>query len=412
MGWLVAIICIILVVIFWRVLIPVAVVAAIAIGLLVLYLKIDGDRREEKRIQVEQEVQAKIAKAQAAAREAIAKGNATAVERPWVVLTQTDPASGEEVPRSASVLSDNGLCRLQVEQRINKTRLTGIYCLGLKVSSHDDIEVKFDNRSTSDKVRVEKFSNGEDVYIPSNQYGSRLQYDELLRRMPAAKKVAFLLTVEGAGQQWFTFSVLGSGPALTKIGAVASTSVGTHTSTSKEATRAQTSPPDDRVAPKLPSNAVLNARGNDWVCARGYRRIGDGCIAVQMPPNAILNVYGNDWVCARGYRRISDGCIAVQMPPNAVLNVYGNDWVCARGYRRSGDGCIAVQLPSNAVLNVYGNDWVCARGYRRSGDGCVAVQLPPNAVLNVHGNDWVCARGYRQSGSECVPVGVSSTSSR
>jgi hypothetical protein len=71
------------------------------------------------------------------------------VVRQWEVSSETDPASGEEVPRYASVLSDDGLCRLQVEQRMNGTRLAGIYCSDLQISAERDIEVKFDNRSTS-----------------------------------------------------------------------------------------------------------------------------------------------------------------------------------------------------------------------------------------------------------------------
>jgi hypothetical protein len=423
MGWLVAIVCLILIAIFWRVLIPIAlvlgVIALVGGGLFFLYLKVDSDRSERQRAKAEQELRQRIVTAQA---------NAKGRERTWEVWSETDPASGAKVPRNASVLSHDGLCRLQVEERINRARLTGIYCSGLKISPYSDVDVKFDNRATSDRMGLERFSSGDDVYIPSNQYG-QLQYNDFLQRMTTAKTVALLLTVEGAGQHWIAFSLIGSGPALTEIGAIPrttsvekkkSTPKTTNKASPKQSTTAATSPNSttpgsafkDATKPQLPANAVLNTYGNDWVCIRGYRRSGNECVTVQLPPNAELNVYGNDWKCSRGYRRSGNECVAVQMPTNAELNVYGNDWKCVRGFRRSGNECVAVQLPANAELNVYGNDWKCVRGYRRSGHQCVVVQIPPNAELNVYGNDWRCVRGYRQAGSECVPVGVSPSVAR
>ena len=407
MGWIVAIICIILVVIFWRIFVPLAIVAAVGFALLLLYIIVDSNQKEHKRAQAEQEVREKFTKAQAAAQERIAKAKATAgdVVQQWEVSAETDPASGEKVPRYASVLSDDGLCQLQVEQRINATRLAGIHCPGLKVSTYtDDIEVKFDNRPTSDKMRMERFSSGDDVYIPSKQweYGHQLPYDVFLQRMTEAKKVALLLTIEGAGQHWITFSLVGSGPALIKIGAIPSESSGTQKSTQKTPGVAQES------TQKTPSVSQKSTQKQQ----SGTPRQPEDGNTPKLPANAKLNVYGNDWQCQRGYRQSGNECIAVQLPPNAKLNVYGNGWQCQKGFRQSGNECVAVQIPPNAMLNVYGNDWQCQRGFRRSGNECVTVQIPANAMLNVYGNGWQCVRGYRQSGSECVPVGVSSTTER
>ncbi len=117
MVWLIAIICIILVVVFWRIFIPLALIAAVGLGLLLLYAQGEGDRSESKRKLAEQTVRERIANAKATAGDVV---------REWEVWSQTDPASGEKVPRSASVLSDDGLCRLQVEERINGTRLASI----------------------------------------------------------------------------------------------------------------------------------------------------------------------------------------------------------------------------------------------------------------------------------------------
>ena len=220
MTWLIAIICIILIIYFWRIFLPLAIIAAIGLGIFILYMLWESDRSarnwklaEQNRKLAEQTVRERIAKAKATA------GN---VIREWEVFSETDPASGVKVPRRSSVLSDDGLCRLQVEERINGARLAGIFCSGLKISPYNDIEVKFDNRSTSDKMKIEKFSDGDDVFISSyhHAYSGNLSYDEFLRRMPEANKVALLLTFEGVGQHWITFSLTGSGPALTKIGAL------------------------------------------------------------------------------------------------------------------------------------------------------------------------------------------------
>ena len=155
-------------------------------------------------------------------REKIANAKATAgdVLREWEVRSETDAASGEKVPRYASVVSDSGLCRLAVEQRIDGSALAGIYCSGLKISPYKDIEVKFDNRPMSDTMRIKKFSDGDNVYISSYQYdySGHLSYNEFLRRLARANRTSLLLTVEGADQHWITFSLRGSSSALTKIG--------------------------------------------------------------------------------------------------------------------------------------------------------------------------------------------------
>ncbi len=269
MAWLIAIICIIVVIVFWRIFLPLAVIAAVGLGLLLLYSQGESDRSERKRKLAEQTVRQKIANAKATAGDVV---------REWEVSSETDPASGEKVPRYASVLSDDGLCRLQVEERINGARLASIYCSGLKISAYSDIEVKFDNRSTSDAMKIERFSDGDNVYIPSRQYG-RLSYDEFLRRITGAKKVSLLLTVEGAGQHWITFSLTGGSPALTKIGALSPGYSGTQTSTARKSPDTRRSS-EGGITPNLPANAKLNILGNDWDCVRGYRRSGNECVPV------------------------------------------------------------------------------------------------------------------------------------
>lgn len=212
MAWLAGIICIILIVAYWRIFLPVALIAAACFAVVILYVSQDDNRSERRRKEAQEALWARIARAQATS------GN---VVRTWKVEFETDPAGGQKVPRYASVRSDDGLCRLQVEERIDRSRLTAIYCSGLKVTDFVDIQVKFDDRSTSDPMKIYRFSDGDAVYIPSDQYASRyLAYNEFLRRMGEAHKVSLRLNVEEAGPTWITFSLAGSAAALTGIGAL------------------------------------------------------------------------------------------------------------------------------------------------------------------------------------------------
>lgn len=211
MVWLIAIMCIIVVVVFWRVFPPLALMAAY--GLLVLFIYTQSNYARNERRTAEQTPQ-----------QTVATANATtgALARVWQVSSEPDPASGAKMPRTASVLSDDGLCQLLVEQGIRGHQTVGIYCPTLKLSPRRDIEVKIDNRPTSDTMSVERFSDGSDLYISPYQNSRQLPYDEFLRRMTTADKMAFLLHVENGGKRWLTFSLNGSAAALTTIGALSS----------------------------------------------------------------------------------------------------------------------------------------------------------------------------------------------
>jgi hypothetical protein len=144
------------------------------------------------------------------------------VTRIWQVDSLADPASGLAVPRVAAAWSDHALCRLTVEERIDRTRLAGIDCPGLSVSAYSGVEVKFDDRDASDQMRLEQFSNSEAVYIDSRQAANNLQYDEFLRRITSAGHMALRLNFEVVDERWVRFSLAGSQPALARIGAVRS----------------------------------------------------------------------------------------------------------------------------------------------------------------------------------------------
>jgi len=102
MTWLIAIVCIILIIYFWRIFLPLAIIAAIGLGVFLLYMHGEMDRNERNRKLAEQTVRERIAKAKATAGDVV---------REWEVFSETDPASGVEVPRRSSVSSDEGLCQ-------------------------------------------------------------------------------------------------------------------------------------------------------------------------------------------------------------------------------------------------------------------------------------------------------------
>ena len=285
MGWLIGIICLIVVILFWRIFLPLALLAAVGVGVFVVYEKSGTDRREREIRKKEQEVQLQIA-------EAKAKATAGSTEHKWTVLTEADPASGEKIPRIARIKSEDGLCALQIEQRIDTTRLAGIYCRLLKLSPYPDIEVKFDNYPTSNKMQVEEFSGGDDIYLSSYQYGNRLPYDEFLQRLARGKNVALQLNVEGGGAHWIRFSLSESRPALVSIGAIAPNETVAQDNAKEEKesqARSHEKLDQTRDKPREPQQARSDAGnphghyvGEYLVCDNGYKAQGSKCL--RLPP--------------------------------------------------------------------------------------------------------------------------------
>jgi hypothetical protein len=170
-----------------------------------------------------------------ATEEHIAAAQASPTPQTWWVDTDPDPASGALWPRYASVLSDDGLCQLVVEERLDGDRLTSIQCPGLPI--HFDyfgyldyfdydtrVGVKFDTTKTSETMEIERFNDADDdesVYIDSSQDGyGALQYDDFLRRIASSRKLALELDFRYVGEHWIRFSLDGSTEALTKIAAL------------------------------------------------------------------------------------------------------------------------------------------------------------------------------------------------
>lgn len=210
MAWLIGIIAIVIVVLYWRIFLPIIAVAAVGIGGWLLY-EYDKDQREE----AEREKN----KIMVAKQIAEAKANASDMDRKWEVFTIDDPASGEPVPRLARIQSNDGLCYLTLEKRINGSELAGLSCSLFKISKYKDVQVKFDNYSTSDKMDLDGYNDSDGVYIPKYQstYSGYLQYEEFIRRMSSGKAVSIQMRTSNAGTHWITFSLNGSTEAISAI---------------------------------------------------------------------------------------------------------------------------------------------------------------------------------------------------
>ena len=209
MEWLIGIISVVIVIYFWRIFLSLGVLAGIALGGFVLYDQNQSEKRKEERAKTAQELRARIANAQR---------NATPEGREWKIYGERDPASNKIIARNASITSNDGLCYLSVQKRINGNELTGLDCPGIKISEYDDIYVKFDTSETSQKMRLKNYSNSDDVYIPSYQskYSGEMSYKEFIKGLVTANAVA--IKIPAADSFWVRFTLKGSTNAINQLG--------------------------------------------------------------------------------------------------------------------------------------------------------------------------------------------------
>lgn len=147
-----------------------------------------------------------------------ARSTATAEGKQWLLNLESDPASGEDIARRASIISNDGLCRMQVEERLNGTKLTGIYCSQFVINKYDGVEVKFDFLETSSGMPLETFSDGADVYIPSSSrsYSKENSYEVFINRLKTGKAVA--LKTKAFEGYWVTFTLKDADVTISTLG--------------------------------------------------------------------------------------------------------------------------------------------------------------------------------------------------
>lgn len=209
MEILIGIIAIILVVIFWRIFLPLSIVIVIGFAGLIGYDRIQTEKAEKERAAIKTLLQERVRAAQE---------SASPEGKVWLISTYTDPASGSRIAGRAFIQSNDGLCKLDVENRVDGTELTGLYCNGFTVNQYRDILVKFDNWAQPREMEVSTFSNSSDVYIKSYQSSSNLKYEDWLLHLTSSNVVAIRVSVKQGFDFWTSFSLKGSNKAINQLG--------------------------------------------------------------------------------------------------------------------------------------------------------------------------------------------------
>jgi hypothetical protein len=215
MAWIIGIISVILVIVFWRIFLPLAILAGLGI-----WVWITAENSEQER-RARETQQAYINFSNLVATSISDREDS----KSWVNTYSNEPASGRLIATGAYIYSKDGQCRIQVELRINGSKLTDLFCRNVKISEYDDIEVKFDNYQFSDTMDLEGYSDSEQVYIPSYQpsYDNHLSYDEFLNRLTSSSNVAIKIPLDSG--VWVAFTLNGSTEALGQLGREKSVSV-------------------------------------------------------------------------------------------------------------------------------------------------------------------------------------------
>jgi hypothetical protein len=146
-----------------------------------------------------------------------AKATATSKDKSWTVYVEPDPASSIKIARTASIVSNDGLCTLSVQHRLNGSRLTGLKCPDFKISEYDDLEVKFDTMQSSYRLPLKSYSDSSDVFIPSSDYSQKSGfYNTFLDRMKRGKAMA--IKVKEFQNNWVTFTLKNAKETISILG--------------------------------------------------------------------------------------------------------------------------------------------------------------------------------------------------
>ncbi len=200
MAWIVGLIFIVIAIVFWRIFLPLALIGGLIVGGVYLNEERESNDREKQQKAEAISIQNKVTEAQK---------NATSEHKEWAIFSEPDPASGAEIVRTVSIQSDDGLCYLSVQKRVNGSELTGLDCSDIEISEHKDIEVKFDTANVSRAMHLDSYNDSDRIYIPSYQYSGELSYEDFLSGLKDAKYVAIYVPAEYTF--WTRFSLKNSG---------------------------------------------------------------------------------------------------------------------------------------------------------------------------------------------------------
>ena len=210
MDWLIGIICVVIVVRFWRIFLPLGVAAVLSLVGFYLYDHHQSEKWQKAKAKEIREIRAKVA---------TAKKNAASEDKEWIVLGERDPASGETIARTAAIKSDDSLCVLTVQKLFDGSELTGIDCPGIKIPDYRRIVIKFDTDESSRKMKLESGDDSDRVYISLDQYGDAsgyMSYKGFIHGLLSANDVAIKIPSEFTF--WVRFSLKGGAAAINKLG--------------------------------------------------------------------------------------------------------------------------------------------------------------------------------------------------
>ena len=129
--------------------------------------------------------------------------------------TEPDPASGTQIVRGIRVFSEDGLCNIYIELRLDGTALTGIYCSNININPRNGLRVKFDTDDVSSAMELESFSNSEVVYIPDrNRYP--FKYSAFVHKLRCSNSLA--LKIPAAYPFWTRFDLSGTSTLIGQLG--------------------------------------------------------------------------------------------------------------------------------------------------------------------------------------------------
>lgn len=127
--------------------------------------------------------------------------------------TEPDPASGTQIVRGIRVFSEDGLCHIYIELRLDGTALTGIYCSNININPRDDLWVKFDTDDVSMAVDLDSFSDSEHVYIED---GYPFKYLAFVHKLKCSNSLA--LKIPAAYPFWTRFDLSGISTLIGQLG--------------------------------------------------------------------------------------------------------------------------------------------------------------------------------------------------
>lgn len=133
--------------------------------------------------------------------------------RDIIVNTEPDPASGMQIVRAVEINSEDGLCAIYVELRLDGTELTGIYCEDITINGNRDLWVKFDTDDVSMAVDLDSFSDSEHVYIED---GYPFKYSAFVQKLRCSNSLA--LKIPAAYSFWTRFHLSGTSAPIGQLG--------------------------------------------------------------------------------------------------------------------------------------------------------------------------------------------------